>query len=479
VIEERVRTAKAVVVLWSQAAAESQWVRSEASLANEQSKLVQLRLDEARLPMPFEQVQCADLSHWSGDSRNPEWRKVVASVADLIGPSESCAPEVRPAIARPGMPSIAVLPFRALGGAKGSEYLAEAVSEEIVTALSRQHLFFVISSGSSFTYRDRQADVGRVSRELGVRYVLEGSAVRLGQRVRVTARLADADDASTLWAEQFDRELVDILALQDEVAERVVAAIEPAMLHREGSRAARGALADFSALDCFYRGMWQLNRVSEEGYKEALALFREAVRGDPELSLGHIGLSRILFGGAIFGWTDRGEEDLREARDAYAYFARSGASLYLGDHGAAVGDAETAISLNANCAPAHIRMGQTLTFAGRPADAIAPLQRGLRLSPYDSQLGVMSDSLALAHYHARQYEEAAATARAALNHTHAAGSTVLAASLAQLGRLAEARAMLPAPGWRSGSPQRPMAAPYADPADREHLREGVRLARGG
>jgi tetratricopeptide (TPR) repeat protein len=307
----------------------------------------------------------------------------------------------------------------------------------------------------------------------------------------VSAQLIDVSDASNIWADQFNRELVDILALQDEITERVVAAIEPAMLHSEGMRVVRKSLADFSALDCFYRGMWHLNRVSREGYDQALALFSEAVRRDPDLALGHIGLSRILFGGAIFGWAGQPLDDLHLARneaqtairldprDAYGYFASSGASLYLGDHGAALSEARTAVELNANCAVAHVRSGQALTFGGYPKEAIAPLERGMRLSPYDSQLSVMLDSLALAHYQAGDYEKAIVRAQEAMHQTYANFSVVLAASLAQLGRLDEAHEALPPPGSKAGSRQRPLAAPYANPAHLEHLRQGLRLAREG
>jgi adenylate cyclase len=284
---------------------------------------------------------------------------------------------------------------------------------------------------------------------------------------------------------------VDLLALQDEITERVVAAIEPAMLHSEGVRAVRKSLADFSALDCFYRGMWHLNRMSKEGYEQALSLFSEAVRRDPELALGHIGLARILFGGAVFGWSVQPMEDLQRARgaaqtairldprDAYAYFACSGASLYLGDHGAALSEARTAVGLNANCAPAQVRLGQTLIFGGQPAEAIAPLERGMRLSPYDAQLGVMLESLALAHYQVRDYEQAIVRAREAMHQNYTRASVVLAASLAQLGRFDEALTALPPAPWNAGSPERPMAAPYANLADLEHMRSGVRLARRG
>ena len=496
-IEERIAAAKAVVVLWSSDAVKSQWVRSEADRARIDNKIVQLSLDRARPPMPFDQIECADLAGWAGDAEDPEWRRVTQAIAHLVGavaseraPGES-APGERPTIPRPNKPSIAVLPFKNMTSAKNSDYLADAVTEDIVTALSRQHLFFVIASSSSFTYKGRDVELGRIGRELGVRYLLQGSIRKIGARVRVTAQLVDVAERSNIWADQYDRELVDLLALQDEVTERVVAAIEPAMLHREGARAVRKSLVDFSALDCFYRGMWHLNRVSREGYDEALALFSEAVRRDPDLALGHIGLARILFGGAIFGWSPVAAEDLKRAResartairldprDAYAYFAASGASLYLGDHGAALADARTAVDLNPNCAPAQVRMGQTLIFGGRPAEAVAPLERGMRLSPYDSQLGVMLDSLALAHYLVGEYEAAIVRTRAAMHQTGAAGSVVLAASLAQLGRLDEAQAALPSTRWERGSPQRPMSAPYANPAHHEHLRAGIRAARMG
>ncbi|MEP6966584.1 MAG: hypothetical protein ABI906_00750, partial [Pseudomonadota bacterium] len=294
---------------------------------------------------------------------------------------------------------------------------------------------------------------------------------------------------SHLWADKFDRQLIDILALQDEITEQVVAAIAPTLLHSEGARAQRESLADFSALDCFYRGMWNLNKVSLEGHGEALRLFREAIGRDPQLSLGHIGLARILFGGAVFGWSLEPVADLHasrasartaidlDPRDACAYFAASGASLYLGDHGAALGEALSATSLNPNFAPGQVRLGQVLTFSGRPAEAIAPIERCVRLSPYDPQLGVMLESLALAHYQARDYEAAIDRARGAMRLSRTSASGVLAASLAQLGRLEEAGRALPPAPWRRASLQRPMAAPYADPADFEHLRQGVRLAR--
>ena len=509
VINERLRDAKAVLVVWSKDAAASQWVRAEADLARQAGKLIQVGIDATLPPMPFNQIHCVDLSAWSGDAEASEWGTVLASLAELTGgaaasnPAPSAdgtpppvtastirqlEPGERPSLARPSRPSIAVLPFKNMSGDPEQEYFADAISEDIVTALSRWRWFFVISPLSSFAYKDRDIGVSRVGHELGVRYALEGSVRKFGRRVRVTAQLVDAADGSHVWADKFDRELVDILALQDEVTQQVVAAIEPEMLHGEGVRIARKSLTDFSALDCFYRGMWHLNTASQVGYDEALRLFREAIRRDPDLPLGHIGLARALYGRAIYGWSSQPTTDLEEARaaaqvaisldarDAWAYFASAGACLYLGEHGAALDAARRAIMLNPNFAYGHYRFGQVLIFSGRPAEAIGPIERSLRFSPYDPLLGPMLETLALAHYQARNYDEAARQARAAIDLNDARASAVLAASLARLGQAEPAaEAFAQSLAERASRRSRP-AAPYSDPAQLEHLREGFRLA---
>ena len=499
VIEERLQAAKAVVVIWSAEAVDSQWVRSEANRAREDGKLVQVTIDNERLPMPFEQIHCADLSGWSGDPDTPAWRTVLSSLTTLM--SGGAKPEGKAArpdggasgegtkLPVPVRPSIAVLPFKNMSGDPEQEYLADAITEDIVTALSRWRWFFVIARHSSFRYKDRDIDVARVGDELGVRYALEGSVRKAGNRVRVAAQLVDTATGSNIWADQFNRDLTDVLALQDEITEQLVAAIEPAMLQGENARVARKSLTDFSGLDCFYRAMWQLNKLTEEGDAEALTLFREAIRRDPELSLGHIGLARVLYGQAIFGLSADPNQTLREARtaaktaigldprDAYGYFAHAGASLYLGDHLTALDNAQRAIALNPNLAYGHYRLGQVLIFGGRPAEAITPIERSLRFSPYDPQLGLMRETLALANYQSGNYDAAVDHARAAIHATGAPGSVVLAASLARLGRPEEAaEAYERARALFRPSTQRPLAAPYADPAHRENLREGLRLA---
>jgi TolB-like protein len=509
VIEENLAAAKAVLVLWSKGAADSDWVRAEAEVARSESKLVQVALDGVRPPLPFNQIQCADLAGWNGEADGPQWRKVVAALAELTGRSQ---PDVRPGDAarslshdRPGVggaalelpskPSIAVLPFLNMSGDREQEYFADAVSEDIITALSRWRWFFVIARNSSFAYKGAAVDVSRVGRELGVRYVLEGSVRKVGERVRVHAQLVEAESATHIWAETFDRDLAHLLDMQDEITEQVVAAIEPAMRQSEGDRLARKPLTDLTALDCFQRGTWRLNKInwhldggSRDDYGEALALFRKAVALDPELPLGHIGLARALYGGAIYGWTARAREDLVEARnaartaigldprDALGYFAASGASLYLGEHAAALDEARRTIVFNANFGFGHFRLGQVHLYGGRPREAIAPIERSLRFSPFDPQLGAMHLALALARHNAGDYDVAVEQARFALYLGNWRAAAVLAAGLVRLGRLDEAAHEIERAPAGDGAP-RMMRPPYANPEDGEQLREAVRLAR--
>ncbi len=393
------------------------------------------------------------------------------------------AAELRPARPRypalPDKPSIAVLPFNNLSADPDQEYFADALSEDIVTALSRWRWFFVIARNSSFIYKGRRVEVKQVGRELGVRYLLEGSVRKVGTRVRVTAQLIDAVSAAHLWADNFDRELVDIFALQDEITERVVSAIEPAMLHSEGLRVVHKNVTDLSAFDHFQRGMWHFNEMTAEGYREALSLFRQTIARDANLALGYVGLARSLYAGVNYGWSERQIGDLEEAlqvaqtalrldaRDAYAYFALSGAALCLGRHQEALDAAEKALALNPNFAFGHFRLGQVLTYIGRAAEAVAPLERSMRHSPYDPQFAAMVGQLALAHYQAHDYAEAARQAQIAAQLGSTRAVAVWAASLARLGRKQEASAALAAflpelELLRAGRTRR--LIPYAHPA---------------
>jgi len=396
--------------------------------------------------------------------------------------------EARRSLPLPAKPSIAVMPFHNMSGDPEQEYFVDAVSEDIVMALSRWRWFFVIARDSSFAYKDRGLDPGRVGEELGVRYILEGSVRRAGQRVRVTALLLEAATGAHLWADTFDREMVDIFRLQDEITEQVVGAIEPAMLHSEGARIARKNVGDLTAFDCFQRGMWHFNKMTDEGARTAMDLFRQAIERDPELALSYIGLARALYARVVYGWSDDGAADLLEAydaaqlairldpRDAYSHFAAAGAALYLGRHREALEEARKTIALNANFAFGHFRLGQVLVYSGRAREAIAPIERSLRYSPYDPQLGPMHRMLALAHFHAGNYAECVAEAEAAIRLNDVASARLLAAGLAKLGRIEEAAAAYPAELRERLRARLGYPMPYANATDRAALQEAVRSA---
>jgi TolB-like protein/Flp pilus assembly protein TadD len=492
VIEERLREAKAVIAVWSSRAVKSQWVRAEADMAREAGTLVQVSLDEARPPLPFNRIQCADLAGWRGDRQAPGWRKLIASVGALVGaPAAQPPPSASEPLPLPSRPSIAVLPLANLSNDPEQEYFADAVTEDLITALSRWRSFFVIARNSSFAYKGVAVDMRRVGAELGVRYVLEGSVRKVAERVRVTVQLIECSNATHVWADRFDRELTDLLELQDEITELVVRAIEPAVLQSENARIAHKDLKDYSALDCCHRGQWHLNQVSGDHYAPAVDLFRQAIARDPELSLGYIGLARILYGGAtVYGWSSHPDQDLEEARaaaetaihldpsDADAYFAFAGACLYLGQHREALEAAQRSVALNPNSAYGQMRLAHVLIYSGRPADAVELIQRSLRQSPFDPQMGAMLATLGLAHYQSRNYAEAAAQAHAALEHDFAAARGLLAAALAQLGRLGEAREAFPPELAANLGNRSPRLAPYANDADRDHLVAGLQLAMG-
>ncbi|MGH6993864.1 MAG: TIR domain-containing protein, partial [Caulobacteraceae bacterium] len=227
VISERLKEAKAVVVAWSAEAAKSEWVRSEAERARAERKLVQLRLDEAELPMPFDQIQCADLKGWTGDPDAPGWRKVAASIAALATP----APAERAAASR--KLSVCVLPFANMSGEAEQEYFSDGISEDIITDLSKVAAISVVARNTAFQFKGRSLDVPQVARQLNVSHVLEGSVRKAGGRVRITAQLIDGTAGDHVWAERYDRELADIFALQDEVSEAIVRALKLKLLPEE------------------------------------------------------------------------------------------------------------------------------------------------------------------------------------------------------------------------------------------------------
>ena len=232
VIEERLRSAKAVVVVWSADAAKSQWVRAEADVAREAGTLVQISVDATKPPMPFNQIQCADLDGWSGDTSAAGWHKVAASVASLVG--EVQVPARAEAAAAPAKRiAVCVLPFINMSGDPEQEYFSDGISEDIITDLSKVSALSVVARNTAFTYKGKVVDVKGVARELGVTHVLEGSVRKAGGRVRINAQLIDGAAGDHVWADRYDRDLDDIFAIQDEISKAIVGALQLKLLPKE------------------------------------------------------------------------------------------------------------------------------------------------------------------------------------------------------------------------------------------------------
>ena len=232
VIQERLSSAKAVVVLWSAEAAKSQWVRAEADTARSAGTLVQASIDGTIPPLPFNQIQCADLKDWDGAKDAPGWRKLSASVRDLSGSGEK-GEEAPARRASKHQVSVCVLPFANMSGDSEQEYFSDGISEDITTDLSKVSALSVTARNTAFTFKGQSVNVCEVGRKLGVSHVLEGSVRKSGTRVRITAQLIDGATGDHVWAERYDRDLDDIFAIQDEISKAIVAALKLKLLPEE------------------------------------------------------------------------------------------------------------------------------------------------------------------------------------------------------------------------------------------------------
>jgi TolB-like protein len=323
-------------------------------------------------------------------------------------------------------PSIAVLPFTNLSGEKEQEYLADGITEDTITALTRFRWFFVIARNSSFAYKGKSIDAKQVAQELGVQYLLEGSVRKSGQQIRISAQLVDATSGKHIWAERYDLELADVFAIQDEIAERVAGAIEPELLKTEGAQAAARHTGNMTAWDLVRRGTWHFHQVTRENHLKARELFRQACKLDPELPEAYLWLGRVSAGVVPYGWSNNPVADLQEGMEAalkavqldernpYTHYSLAIVSAFAERLEQSISAARKAIEISPSFALGHLVLGMALLFSGRASEAIVPLEYGLRLSPYDPQNFVWFNLLALARLFSGRTEaglEAAARAR--------------------------------------------------------------------
>jgi TolB-like protein/Flp pilus assembly protein TadD len=357
--------------------------------------------------------------------------------------------------AKSSRPSIAVLPFVNMSGDPEQEYFADGISEDIITGLSKLRWFFVIARNSSFAYKGKTVDVKRAARELSVRYVLEGSVRRAGNRVRITAQLIDASTNNHVWADRYDGDLTDIFALQDEITKKVVAAIEPRLLEAEGARALTRAPADLDAWELVARASSIFWRMTPADSEAAISLYREAVRQHREYAPAHSMLAVALLMSGFIGWTtitanlkDAADLAARAAEldgsDPWAHLALGQLATMRRQTDAAVHAFQRALELNPNFAAAHGFLGYALALDGQFEPAVEHLNQALSLSPHDPQNIVFMIGLGQAHYQAGRYNEAVKYSQniAQQRPEHFGAHRQLCASLAQAGRMEEARATL-------------------------------------
>ena len=365
----------------------------------------------------------------------------------------AAAPSGPPVLSLPDRPSIAVLPFQNMSVDVEQDYFADGMVEDITTALSRMRWLFVIARNSSFTYKSRAVDVKQVGRELGVRYVLEGSVRKAGNRVRITGQLIDASTGVHLWADHFDGELADIFDLQDQVTASVVGAIAPKLEQAEIERAKRKPTESLDAYDYFLRGMAAFHQFTKPSNAEALALFSRAIELDPDFASAYGMAARCYLQRKGFGWVADREREIVEAerlarrgadlgRDDAVALCAAGFVLVLVvgdlDDGAALID--RALVLTPNLAWAWHFSALTQAFLGEPEAAIEHATRAMRLSPQDPQMFGMQTATAFAHFFSACHDEASSWAEMAVREqpNFFMATCVAAASAALAGRVPEA-----------------------------------------
>jgi adenylate cyclase len=400
------------------------------------------------------------------------------------GPSPSLGPTDKPAIA--------VLAFNNMSGDPEQEYFSDGISEDIITDLSKLSELRVIARNSSFTYKGKSVDVKQVGRELSVRYVLEGSVRKAGNRIRVTGQLIDAESGAHIWAERFDRDLTDIFAVQDELTQEIIAALKIKLSKAERALIAGSGTKNVDAHDFFLRGRELLlaNKRDRETFERSTDYLRRAIELDPNYAGPYAGLGMAYMLDYQNHWSETPKKSLDEAvrlinesiarddQDPFAYYVASVIYLWKRDYERSASEAETALTINPNYALALNARGFVYIYTGEPAKAITLIEQAIRLDPVQQ---LYRHFLGTAYLLADNYETAVAVFkdRIAMTPSTDLSRALLASALGHLGRLEEARQV-----WRELKEINPRYSyldhfgrlPFRDPADAEKLTDGLRKA---
>jgi adenylate cyclase len=392
----------------------------------------------------------------------------------------------------PHKPSIAVLPFMNMSGDAEQEYFSDGITEDLITDLSKISALFVIARNSSFAYKGRSVKVQEIGRDLGVRFVLEGSTRKAGNRVRITAQLIDAGSGGHVWAERFDRELTDIFAAQDEVVEKIVGALAVKLTQNEAQRLHRRATANVEAYETWLRARELLSGSTRDSVLRAKSMYRRAIEIDPNFAAPHAGLALAALSEYVSDWAadpaqalDETERWARRAvelndQEPVSHMALGSVLLWRRDHAGALAEFRRMIELDPNFAQGHSATGLALMYAGRAEEALEAFALAMRLDPHYP--GIVLHFLAQAHFSLGHYEPAAQRLRERIARTPGTDSSrmLLASCYGHLGRMEEARRV-----WAEmlkinpdfSLEQRARVLPYKDPRDFQRIADG--LAKAG
>jgi adenylate cyclase len=386
-----------------------------------------------------------------------------------------------------------VLPFANLSSESDQDYFADGMVEEITTALSHYPSLFVIARASSFTYKHHEVDVRQVGRQLGVRYILEGSIRRSGRRIRVTTQLVESETGKHIWAERYDRELADIFAVQDNITEATTTAIAPAIAAAERHRAMRIPPENLDAWAAYQRGLWHFYKLTPDDHALADNYFQQAIAIEPNFGAGYKGLAWThIHTAGVIGTHAPTElyssaEALarkavaRDPSDAEARSTLSGTMLWArGDYDGARTEAELALEISPNLAYGHASLANALIFSGHPKEGLDALEVSVRLDPLYPMMPLRWNLMAVGLYFAREYAAAAEVAKCAIrsNPDFPLAYRWLAASLGQLDQHAKAKEALDkavaiAPASFNMYVRR---VPWHRPDDYAHMIAGLRKA---
>jgi TolB-like protein/class 3 adenylate cyclase len=397
----------------------------------------------------------------------------------------------------PDKPSIAVLPFTNMSDDPAQEYFADGMTEDLITDLSKVSGLFVIARNSVFTYKGKAVKVRQVAEELGVRYVLEGSVRKVGDKVRINAQLIDATTGGHLWAERYDGSLSDVFALQDKVARQIVRVLAVQLTSDEQEAAARKETENAEAYDTFLKGWKQYHRQRPESFRQAVTLFEGAAELDPKYSRAYAALAATYWQAWKRYWHDalgfgsahdlrfKAEEILAKAMEDPTPLALQVSAAMLaqqGHHDEAIAEAERAVAMDPNDAEGYVALAGILSLAGKPEKALPLMEQAMRLNPHYPTSYLYG--LGLARFGMEEFDEAAVALERAviLNPDDRWSSRLLIATLGQLDRTGEAAAAMDRAkaNWRGFDPLSVRGItfwyPFKEPADTKRLADGLRKA---